>query len=117
MDVCLLKALSDPTRTKIIELLLRRSYCVRALSQLLDMSESAVSQHLKVLRDAELVEGVKFGYYTHYRARRETLAALRGQLDALIATEHVGSQMTCPAAETVGCKTNNKNNKGGASPC
>ena len=43
MDVCLLKALADPTRARIIELLVRRSYCVRALSQLLEMSESAVS--------------------------------------------------------------------------
>ena len=83
MDVCLLKALADPTRARIIELLVRRSYCVRALSQLLEMSESAVSQHLKVLRDADLVEGVKYGYYTHYRVRRETLAALRDQLLAL----------------------------------
>lgn len=114
MDVCLLKALADPTRAKIIELLVRRSYCVRALSQLLKMSESAISQHLKVLRDAELVEGVKYGYYTHYRVRRETLAALRDQLTALAAAEHVGNRMNCPAAERVGCRTNNK---GGASPC
>ena len=54
MDVCLLKALADPTRARIVDLLAGRSYCVRALSRLLDMSESAVSQHLKVLRDAEL---------------------------------------------------------------
>ena len=114
MDVCLLKALADPTRARIIELLVRRSYCVRALSQLLEMSESAVSQHLKVLRDADLVEGVKYGYYTHYRVRRETLAALRDQLNALAAAEHIGTRMNCPAAEAVGWRTNNK---GGASPC
>ena len=108
MDVCLLKALADPTRAKIIELLVRRSYCVRALSQLLEMSESAVSQHLKVLRDADLVEGVKYGYYTHYRVRRDTLAALRDQLSALAAAEHIGNRMNCPAAERVGCRTNNK---------
>ena len=114
MDVCLLKALADPTRARIVDLLAGRSYCVRALSRLLDMSESAVSQHLKGLRDAELVEGVKFGYYTHYRLRRETLAALRDQLNALAAAEHIGNRMNCPAAEAVGCRTNNK---GGASPC
>ncbi len=114
MDVCLLKALADPTRAKIIELLSGRSYCVRALSRLLDMSESAVSQHLKVLRDAALVEGVKFGYYTHYRLRRETLAALRSQLDALIATQCVDRRQDCAVLDKVGCRTNNK---GGASPC
>lgn len=114
MNVCLLKALADPTRAKIIELLVRRSYCVRALSQLLEISESAVSQHLKVLRDAELVEGVKYGYYTHYRLRRETLAALRDQLSALIATQCVDRRQDCAVLDKVGCRTNNK---GGASPC
>ena len=114
MNVCLLKALADPTRAKIIELLVRRSYCVRALSLLLEMSESAVSQHLKVLRDAKLVEGVKFGYYTHYRLRRETLATLRSQLDALIATQCVDRRQDCAVLDKVGCRTNNK---GGASPC
>ena len=116
MDVCLLKALADPTRTRIVDLLAGRSYCVRALSRLLDMSESAVSQHLKVLRDAELVEGVKFGYYTHYRLRRETLSALRGQLDALIATQCVDRRQDCAVREEVGCRTHIAN-KGGAFPC
>ena len=114
MDVCLLKALADPTRARIVELLTQHSYCVRALSTLLSMSESAVSQHLKILRDAGLVEGVKYGYYTHYRIQRETLAALRDQLDALIAAEYIGGRANCPAQEKVGCRTNNK---GGASPC
>ena len=45
-----LKAIADETRLKIITLLLRHNYCVRALARKLELSESGVSQHLKVLR-------------------------------------------------------------------
>lgn len=115
MDITLLKALADPTRLKLIELLLTHSYCVRALSTLLDMSESAISQHLKILREAELVEGVKYGYYTHYRVRREQLDTLKAQLDALIQTPHNAQRNGCIAAHTVGCRRTQ--DKGGSSPC
>lgn len=66
-----LKALSDETRLKIISLLLNNDYCVGALSRHLGISEAAVSQHLRVLRQAGLVTGEKRGYYTHYDLNRE----------------------------------------------
>ena len=46
----LLKAMSDETRFKILTLLLEHNYCVRGLAKKLDLSEAAVSQHLKILR-------------------------------------------------------------------
>ncbi len=116
MDIAVLKALADPTRLRIIALLQAHTYCVRALAQLLEMSESAVSQHLKVLREAELVEGVKYGYYTHYRIRREALEALYAQLGALLNTErtpHKGKG--CDVSEQIGCRRVAE--KGGSSPC
>ena len=60
-----MKALSDETRLKIINLLLNFDFCVGALSRQLGISEAAVSQHLQILRKAGLVTGEKRGYYTH----------------------------------------------------
>ncbi len=68
-----LKALSDETRLTLIKLLLQHNYCVGALSKKLKISESAVSQHLKVLRVAGIVKGEKRGYYTHYFVDPELL--------------------------------------------
>jgi ArsR family transcriptional regulator, arsenate/arsenite/antimonite-responsive transcriptional repressor len=68
-----LKALSDDTRYKLLQLLLKHDFCVGALAIRLNISESAVSQHLKILRDAGIVRGDKRGYYTHYYVDRKVL--------------------------------------------
>ncbi|MFW5780166.1 MAG: ArsR/SmtB family transcription factor [Bacillota bacterium] len=67
------KALSDETRYDLIKLLLQHNYCVGALAKRLDISESAVSQHLKILRNAGIVKGDKRGYFTHYYINRNLL--------------------------------------------
>lgn len=51
-----LNALSDPTRRRIIELLATEEYTAGELVAEFDMSAPAISQHLKVLRDSELVQ-------------------------------------------------------------
>ena len=61
----MLKALGEPMRLKIYQALLERKHCVRSLSRKLGISESAISQHMKVLKNAGLVYGEKFGYHTH----------------------------------------------------
>jgi DNA-binding transcriptional ArsR family regulator len=48
-------ALSDPTRLKIVEMLAGRELQAGAIASRFDMSAPAVSQHLKVLKDAKLV--------------------------------------------------------------
>lgn len=68
-----IKALADENRLKIIKLLLKKNYCVGALSRQLEVSESAVSQQLKILRKSGLVMGEKKGYYVHYRVKAERL--------------------------------------------
>ena len=68
-----LKALGDETRLKIIKLLLIKRFCVGALARRLDISESAVSQQLKILREAGLVLGEKEGYYVHYSVKKDKL--------------------------------------------
>ena len=62
----MLKALGEPMRLKMYQALLERKHCVRSLSKKLGISESAISQHMKVMKDAGLVYGKKFGYHTHY---------------------------------------------------
>lgn len=62
----LLKALGEPMRLKIYQCLLERKHCVRSLSKKLGITESAISQHMKVMREAGLIYGEKYGYHTHY---------------------------------------------------
>ena len=78
-----LKALADENRLLIVRLLGRRDYCVRALARQLGVSQAAVSQHLKVLREAGLVSGEKRGYFLHYRVEGEALLAASSALAAL----------------------------------
>ena len=69
------KALSDPTRLKIVKLLNQSegALCVNAITGMLDVSQSAVSQHLRVLRQIGLVDGVRYGFHVHYSLNIENL--------------------------------------------
>ena len=68
------KVLSVGTRVRMIELLKHRSLCVNALARALDITPAGISQHLRVLRDVEIVIASKQGYFVHYRVNAETLA-------------------------------------------
>jgi len=67
------KVLSVSTRVKMIDLLKQQSLCVNALARSLDITPAAVSQQLRVLRDADIVIAEKRGYFVHYRVNEETL--------------------------------------------
>ena len=67
------KALSDENRYRIIKLLLESDYCVKALSHSLGISESAISQHIKILKNAKILTGRKKGYFMHYSVRKDVL--------------------------------------------
>jgi DNA-binding transcriptional ArsR family regulator len=60
------KALGDPTRVKIIFLLLKQELCVHDLSTLLSMGQSAVSHQLRYLRDTHIVKRRKVGKTVFY---------------------------------------------------
>ena len=81
--VQIFKTLADETRFRIIKLLLTHDLCVGALAKHLSISEAAVSQHLKFLREAGLVRGDKRGYWTHYTVEKEKLHELAGLLREL----------------------------------
>ena len=69
-------ALGDPTRRAVYERLVGREETVSALTARLHVSQPAVSQHLKTLREAGLVEVRREGRQAHYRAEAKGLAPL-----------------------------------------
>ncbi|HUP49747.1 MAG TPA: metalloregulator ArsR/SmtB family transcription factor [Thermoanaerobaculia bacterium] len=74
-------ALADPTRRRIFEKLSRRSLSVGQIAAQLPVSRPAVSQHLKVLKDAGLV-GVRAEGTRHvYAVDPDGVAAMRAYLD------------------------------------
>ncbi|MEW9122405.1 MAG: metalloregulator ArsR/SmtB family transcription factor [Thermotaleaceae bacterium] len=82
-----LKAIADHTRLKIVKLLLKHNYCVGALARRLQLTEAAVSQHLKVLREAGLLIGQKRGYFMHYDVDRDRLRMLAAELEEMAAIQ------------------------------
>jgi ArsR family transcriptional regulator len=77
------KALADPTRVAIVNRLTgAEEVCVCDLTAAFDLSQPTVSHHLKILRDAGLVESSRRGTWAYYRLVPEALGAVR---DALVA--------------------------------
>lgn len=60
------KALSDPTRRKILDLLKERDLTAGEISDQFQMSKPSISQHLKILKHAELIQDEKKGQYIIY---------------------------------------------------
>ena len=76
-------ALGDPNRLKIFELLVGGPLAVGALARQLPISRPAVSQHLSLLEQAELVTHVKSGTRNVYRVDTAGVQVLRDYLDLL----------------------------------
>ena len=91
----MLKTLGEPMRLKIYQALLERKHCVRSLSKKFGVSESAISQHLKLMKEAGLVYGEKYGYHTHYLPRQEAADFLAEQFEHMrLASLTVDRDMT-----------------------
>ena len=78
------KVLSVETRVRIIDLLKRRSLCVNALARVLEITPAAVSQHLRILRNADIVTAEKRGYFVHYKVNEATLAKWKEAAEGLL---------------------------------
>ncbi len=81
------RTLSVETRVRILQSLKDRTLCVHALSHILGLTPPAVSQHLRVLRDADLVIPERQGYYVHYRVNRQTMERWREMTNRLLGVE------------------------------
>ncbi|WP_189055748.1 ArsR/SmtB family transcription factor [Longimycelium tulufanense] len=66
-------AIADPTRRRILDLLARSERPVRDIAAPFEMSRPAVSQHLRILREAGLVSERRVGRQRIYRLRAEPL--------------------------------------------
>ena len=75
----LFKAVADTTRLRLVKLLAESPHalCVGALTARLEVTQSAVSQHLRVLRQAGLVCSERCGNRVHYSLDRKAVARAR----------------------------------------
>jgi len=87
-QAAIFSALGDPTRLNLVKLLCRQSLpdalCVNALASRLGITQSAVSQHLRILKSIGLVKGEKRGYYVHYRIDHEALERCHDLVTAIL---------------------------------
>src|ERR671930_2250943 len=75
------KALADPTRVAILNALATADeVCVCNLTAAFDLSQPTISHHLRILREAGLVEATRRGTWAYYRLVPEAIDALRGAL-------------------------------------
>ncbi|MEW6010138.1 MAG: metalloregulator ArsR/SmtB family transcription factor [Euryarchaeota archaeon] len=74
------KALSDPTRLKILYLLEEGELCVCELILALDKPQSTISHHLNVLKNAGFIVGRKEGLWIHYKLKNPQIIPLVNEL-------------------------------------
>lgn len=73
------KVLGDPTRIKVLYLLRRKEHCVGELSAALNMSQSAISHHLRLLRNLKLTKCKKIGKKVFYSLADEHVSKIFDQ--------------------------------------
>lgn len=82
-DIKMYAALADPTRQSMLELLRSKPQCVGDLARLLPVSRPAVSQHLKVLREAQLVREDRHGTRHYFSLNPAAFGELRQYADSM----------------------------------
>jgi DNA-binding transcriptional ArsR family regulator len=78
-----LRALAEPRRRAILRLVAADELAAGEIAAAFDVTRTAISQHLTVLKDAGLVSERRAGTRRFYRARPEGLAGLREFLDSM----------------------------------
>ncbi|MGY1605479.1 ArsR/SmtB family transcription factor [Geodermatophilus sp. SYSU D00815] len=81
----LLRALGDPTRRRVVELLAGEQLCVCHLVESTGATQTNLSNHLRVLRELGIVEPEPAGRFTYYRLRPEVLEAVSAHYAQLAA--------------------------------
>ncbi|MBA0124355.1 helix-turn-helix transcriptional regulator [Haloechinothrix sp. YIM 98757] len=78
-----LKAVAEPVRLRLLSLIASRAdgeACVCELTGAFEVSDATISHHLKVLREAGLIERERRGTWLYYRVRPEALRTIAGAL-------------------------------------
>ncbi|MFD6951353.1 transcriptional regulator [Nocardiopsis sp. TSRI0078] len=86
VDSDVIRAVADPLRLRIVTLLARETLCTTHLMNETGARQTNLSNHLRVLREAGVVETEPCGRFTYYRLRPEALESLSGALAELART-------------------------------
>lgn len=98
VDTDLMRVLADPLRLQIVTLLARETLCSTHLIEETGAKQTNLSNHLRVLREAGVVETEPCGRYTYYRLRPDVIAQLAGQFADLAesARNAAENKRACP---------------------
>ncbi|MFJ4836920.1 ArsR/SmtB family transcription factor [Streptomyces sp. NPDC088746] len=98
VDPDLIRVLGDPLRLRIVTLLARETLCTTHLVEETGAKQTNLSNHMKVLREAGVVEAEPCGRFTYYKLRPEVLSGLSEQFAALAesARTTAGKKRSCP---------------------
>lgn len=105
-------ALADPTRARVVHLLMEREWSTQAIAAITGASEPATSQHLRVLRGLHLVRARRVGRWVYYRLDDAHVAALMRTSLAHLREAHQAPTVARPAGMA---DTNADISAGGAS--
>ncbi|MFF4229495.1 ArsR/SmtB family transcription factor [Streptomyces sp. NPDC001820] len=86
VDTDLMRVLADPLRLQIVTLLAHETLCTTHLVEETGARQTNLSNHLKVLREAGVVETEPCGRFTYYKLRPEVIVQLAGQFSDLADT-------------------------------
>ncbi|MCX5317385.1 helix-turn-helix transcriptional regulator [Streptomyces sp. NBC_00154] len=100
VDTDLIRVLADPLRLRIVTLLARETLCTTHLVEETGAKQTNLSNHLKVLREAGVVETEPCGRFTYYRLKPDAIASLAGQFadlaEAARSTAEGNVKRSCP---------------------
>ncbi len=98
VDTELIRVLADPLRLRIVTLLARETLCTTHLVEETGAKQTNLSNHLKVLREAGVVETEPCGRFTYYKLRPDVIAQLAGQFTELAASARTAAEnkRACP---------------------
>jgi ArsR family transcriptional regulator len=95
LDDRLLRLFADPLRAQLVALLAAEQLCTCHLADATGALPSAVSNHLRQLKEADIVESEPCGRYTYYRLRPAALDVLSAQFAALAQAALVAPRRPC----------------------
>ncbi|MET9440624.1 metalloregulator ArsR/SmtB family transcription factor [Streptomyces sp. NPDC006610] len=98
VDTDLIRVLADPLRLRIVTLLARETLCTTHLVEETGAKQTNLSNHLRVLREAGVVETEPCGRFTYYKLRPDVIAQLAGQFADLAerARTAADNKRACP---------------------
>ncbi len=91
------KAFCDEKRLRILELLRGGEKCACVLIEHMDIGQSALSYHMKILVESGVVESWQVGKWTHYQISGPGSAAAKKMLEEITTPRAEGAEDTCPA--------------------